>query len=283
MSDWLFQELPKQMMVYPSEGYYYFHMFRAGKKIRGNIRFDERLIKKGKLPIIFLTEFANGEESEELYEVIENGRDLKIEVLAPGSYELEYKGKKISVSLYDLGADRASFAGLKQDEVYVGPLFDDSAIKFDLVYNNAANTFHYVLNERSGVNENLQMVAGLNNIAIGDRTGFAYFVETDGRKILIGARKNNVYSNTHYDGPFDQLPDTILDGEQIKTFLETYDKELIGKILPGGWYKDDELSRYAIVPYIGYEDETELYKIAICGLQGSGYELYKCLGNVRLN
>ena len=33
------------------------------------------------------------------------------------------------------------------DETYIGPIFDDSAIRFFLVYNRKLKTFHYILDE----------------------------------------------------------------------------------------------------------------------------------------
>jgi hypothetical protein len=42
---------------------------------------------------------------------------------------------------------------LGPDERYVGPIFDESAIRFLLVYNSRLKIFHYILDETEPLNE----------------------------------------------------------------------------------------------------------------------------------
>lgn len=283
LADILFDALPNNITVFPSEGYYYFQFFLNGENYRGNIRFDVRFLKNGKLPIIFYNLYSSGEEANEQYQIFENGANFTINPIDDLRYEVVYKGRTVVATLYDLSADKATFISLNEGEVYIGPLFDDSAVKFDLIYNRDANVFLYLLNERGQLFETFRSMAGIQNIVIGNRTGFAYFKDPFGRKVLVGVALKDVAQNSHYDGPFDQMPDTILDPAVFKELLESYYTALKGKILPGGWYVDDPSTRFVISPYLMYSSEGELFRAASCALATAAALQYQCLGTLDRN
>lgn len=280
MADVLFKMLPDKITVYPSEGYYYFQFFMNGENVRGNIRFDLRFAEQGKLPIIFYEMKSSGEEENERYKVMEKSANFSITKRDRLNYSISYKGRTISANLYDLKPDMASFGLASDSEDYIGPIYDDSAVKFDLIYHRKANVFVYLLNERGAAFETYRTLTGSSNILIGNRTGFAYYVEPDGRKILVGLSKKESEENSFYDGPFDQFPDTVLDGEKLKAALETFEPRLKGIILPGGWYIDDIGSRYSIFPFMLYTSEAELFRAASCGLNVDLLKRYSCLGHL---
>jgi hypothetical protein len=251
-----------------------------GENVRGNIRFDLRFAEQGKLPVIFYELKSSGEEENERYKVMEKSADFNIIRHDKLNYSIFYKGRTISASLYDLTPDMESFRLASDSEDYIGPIYDDSAVKFDLIYHRKANVFLYLLNERSTAFESFRSMGGTSNIIIGSRTGFAYFVEPDGRKILVGLLKKESEENSFYDGPFDQFPDTVLDGEKLRAALEVFEPRLKGSILPGGWYIDDIGSRYSIFPFMLYSSENELFLAASCGLNADLSKLYFCLGHL---
>ena len=45
--------IPNDITVYPTEGYYYFWFYHQGNLIRGNLRFSHRLVDKGQLSFAY--------------------------------------------------------------------------------------------------------------------------------------------------------------------------------------------------------------------------------------
>jgi hypothetical protein len=84
------------------------------------------------------------------------------------------------------------------DEKYLGPVFDEPAIRFFLVYNSKLKIFHYILDETSGVADDFFSTARADRIVIGRRTGFAFYRDHRlDRKILIGVFEANSVLNTY--------------------------------------------------------------------------------------
>ena len=73
------------------------------------------------------------------------------------------------------------------DERYVGPIFDNSAIRFFLIYNSKLKIFHYILDETIEVGDQFSPAMATDRILIGKRTGFAFYRDHKlDSKILIG-------------------------------------------------------------------------------------------------
>lgn len=99
---------------------------------------------------------------------------------------------------------------------------------------------------------------------IGKRTGFAFYRDHKrDRKILIGVYEPNAMLNNYYDGPFDQLPDNFIEGEELHDAIVASDPNAKGKIGRLGHYPDHE-SRYSIQPYMLYRKTHELLSFERC-------------------
>jgi len=60
---------------------------------------------------------------------------------------------------------------MSQDERFIGPIFDESGVRFLLVYNQKLKAFHYLLDETITPNETFNTSKTTDRILIGKRTG----------------------------------------------------------------------------------------------------------------
>jgi hypothetical protein len=184
--------------------------------------------------------------------------------LAPLLYRISYGGKEVVFELNDLSGVKPPAETLGLDEVYLGPIFDESAIRFFLVFNRKLKVFHYVLDETIEVADQFVPTMSTDRITIGKRTGFAFYREHRlNRNILIGVFEGNSRVNNYFDGPFDQLPDNFIEGEALREAILSVEPHLKGKIdrfgiSPGG------ADRYLIAPYRHYRTEDDLLIFHAC-------------------
>jgi hypothetical protein len=151
---------------------------------------------------------------------------------------------------------------LRQDERLLGPIFDESAVRFFLVFNSRLKIFHYILDETTPVADQFAARKGGVPIQIGKRTGFAFY-PFDGRKILVGVDERQSRLNTYLDGPFDQLPENFIEGEALREAILAADPSVNGKIDRLGNFADG-LGRYLIHPYLLYRQAGDLAVFARC-------------------
>jgi hypothetical protein len=153
---------------------------------------------------------------------------------------------------------------LGNGDEFVGRLFDDSGVMFDLVYNKSQKAFYFVLDTKTHVNE--AFVKFRDNVYVGTRTGFVYFDDIAAhRYILIAVNAEEVHNNSPYDGPFDQLPENYY--KQIYFWRYVYDAfpDLVGKLTDGGVYRDSKSELiFGLAPYRQYVSEKDLKFIDAC-------------------
>jgi hypothetical protein len=143
-------------------------------------------------------------------------------------------------------------------------VFDDSAVRFFLVYNRKLKLFHYVLDETAAPTETYAAATRTDRILFGNRTGFAYYKDHKlDRKILIGVFEGNSRVNNAFDGPFDQLPDNFIEGETLRNAILEIEPSLKGKIDRFGGSADGA-DRYLISPYAHYRGEEDLMPFHDC-------------------
>src|SRR5262249_17887371 len=160
-----------------------------------------------------LTEWKD-EMAGDVYLVLDGARGVTVEPAGRLAYRIAHGGKNVVFELNDLSGVVPPPAMIGADEKFLGPIFDESAIRFFLVYNSRLKIFHYILDETDGVADDLIAVKATGNILIGRRTGFAFYKDHKrDRKILIGAFAGNSRLNNYFDGPFDQLPENFIEGE----------------------------------------------------------------------
>jgi hypothetical protein len=80
---------------------------------------------------------------------------------------------------------------------------------------------------------------------------------------LIGAYEANGKVNNYFDGPFDQLPDNFIEGDELRQAILEIEPGLAGKIDRFG-SSPDGADRYLIDPYTYYRTEEDLYSFYRC-------------------
>ena len=278
--DFIFSALPDRVKVYPTENYYYFRFIHNGLQYAGNFRLDPLIRDEGKIEFGYYEELAPWKPEGigiEQYMVLDASHGVQVERIDPLSYRVTYKGKSVAFELNDLSQVKPPAAALRADEKFLGPIFDELTIRFFLVFNTKLKIFHYVLDETTKVHEEFFNLAGTDRILIGKRTGFAFYKDhKTERKIMIGAYWFNSALNNYYDGPFDQLPDNFIKGEELREAIIASDPTAKGVIGRLGHYPDQETC-FGIHPYMLYKETRELLRVDRCAKsRTNAANYYRC-------
>lgn len=265
MFAWVLGNLPDRVKVYPTENYYYFRFVYNGVSYAGNIRLDAADRDSGKV------HFAYFEDMEEyrampliLYRILDTSAGVTVEKVDRLLYRVSYNGKTVLFELNDLSNVTPPASAISPEETYIGPIFDDSAIRFFLVFNPRLKVFHYILDETVPLAEQFITAGVSDRILIGKRTGFAFYRDARlDRKILIGVFQGNAAVNNYFDGPFDQLPDNFIEGDALQKALIAAEPYLEGTIDRLGHFTNGS-GRYAITPYTYYRTEEDLMPFHSC-------------------
>lgn len=276
----IFSQLPKEVTVYPTENYYYYQFHHQGIPFAGNIRLDALDRDQGIAHFAYFSSYNRwSDELVNKYKTISKKDGLKIKKIAPLRYRLTYNKKSVLFNLNDLSKSQPSLNKIRPEEIYIGPVYDESGMQFYLLYNPKIKLFHYVLNDNKKIPDILTTSRISSDLLIGNRTGFAYLRDAyKNRLILIGVYEGNSMVNNYFDGPFDQLPDNFIKGNQLQKALIQQRPELKGKIDRFG-NTENGLTRVLIAPYMHYEHEYQLALFTQCTSRkiNNKREYYKCL------
>jgi hypothetical protein len=255
----VFGSLPDHVKVFPTENYFYYTFICNGVPYDGNIRLDASNRDEGKVIFAYSEDLEGWRgDTPENHIVLDASGGVQLEKVRPLVYRMTYQGKTVEFALNDLSDVRPPANALAPGEEFLGTTFDESAIRFFLVFDKTLKIFHFILDETIKVADQFDPSPRSDRILIGKRTGFAFYRDRlRDRKILIGAYKPNMLTNTWFDGPFDQLPDNFIQGEALRDALIANDPGLKGRIdrfggFPGGG------ERMAVDPYLPYDEVSEL-------------------------
>jgi hypothetical protein len=265
MLAFILESLPDRVKVYPTENYYYFYFYHNGVRYGGNIRLDKGDRDEGKLHFAYFPELTEWHDENKVeYRLFGKEDGVLIERIEPFLYRVRVGKRSVEFVLNDLSNVTPPPSALGPDDQFLGPILDESGISFFLVFNKRLKIFHYVLNEAGGVPDQLLPSRLADRILIGRRTGFAFYDEHKlKRKILIGVYETNADVNNQFDGPFDQLPDNFIKGNELRDAIVAVEPDLADKIDRFGGDPGGD-SRYLIGPYIYYFDEEDLLPIHQC-------------------
>ena len=279
MLAFVLQNLPERVKIYPTENYYYFGFHSGGVRYAGNIRLDASDRDKGKLHFAYyIDNVAWLNEFPVNYALMGSEEGVNVEQVERFLYRVTVGGKSVLFELNDLSNVRPPEQALAPDEKFMGPVFDESGIRFFLVYNAKLKLFHFILDETVLVPDQLTRVKATDRIEIGTRTGFAFYRDLRReRRILIGVYEGNVLANNYFDGPFDQLPDNFLQGDELLQAILDIAPSLKGTLDRFGGSLDGS-ERFPIAPYALYRQVTDLLSIHACaiGPRGKGDRYYEC-------
>ena len=263
--DYIFQMLDTVITVYPTENYYYFELAVNGRDLKGNIALFVNERDKG---IINFSYQDKGGACRDCPTTID--KDSKItskdglltEKINDFEYNLTFRGKKVKFILNDVGLIPPNKLNLDTNEEYVGTTYDESGLKFNLIFDNKNKHLFWTLNQEGQTPE--VFISYTNSLEVGQRTEFFFYLDsTFHRKVLIGVKKENIDQNNWYDGPFDQLPDNYIKTGRLdlqKYLLQCY-PGYKGKIDAYGNFLDDSSSRIAITSYLIYNNREEVLKV----------------------
>ncbi len=257
--------LPARVKVYPTENYYYFRFVHEGVPYAGNVRLDAIDRDLGKLHFAYFRAPTPWiEKSAVTHFVLDSSHGVTVEQLDRLVYRVTNEKTSVVFELNDMSSVRPPPEALLPSEQFLGPVFDDSGIRFFLVFNPRGKVFHYVLDETTPLGDWLVPSGVSNRIWVGLRTGFAFYDDhRTRRKILIGVYAENERLNNAYDGPFDQLPDNFIEGESLRHAILTVRPDLAGQIDRLGHFHGKEM-RYLIAPYIRYQVLADLGVVHRC-------------------
>lgn len=276
----VFAALKDKVKVLPTENYYYFRFIHGGVAYAGNFRLDPVDRDQGRIHFAYYEEAAAWKpDGPEHYLELDAAAGFTVERLGALAYAVTHGGRRVVFELNDLSAVRPPAGAAGADETFIGPIFDESAVRFFLFYNRAVKAFHYVLDETADVPERFDALKGAPRILVGRRTGFAFYRDHRlDRKILIGAFAANVRLNTYYDGPFDQLPENFIQGEALRDAITDSDPKAKGRIGRLGHYPGG--NRYVIGPYMHYERLADLRRVDDCATKRLRHPAYyRCFVN----
>jgi hypothetical protein len=259
--------LPERAKVYPTENHYYFSFDLNGIRYAGNIKLDARLRAEGKVVFTYYQDrpaWLKDDEGTAL--VLGPSHGVTVEKLEPLAYRVSYDKKSVVFALNDLSQVKPPAVALAPDDQFIGPIFDESGIRFFLVFNKKLKIFHFILDETVKLADVfVPAPVGDGRILLGTRTGFALYRDQQrDRKILIGVFRDNVVANNYLDGPFDQMPDNFIDGDSFQQALFAIDPDLKGQINRYGSFADD--SRFAVTPYMIYRSPKDLEIFDRCAI-----------------
>ena len=258
----VFSSLPSEVVVYPSENYYYFILYVGRKQIWGNIRLPAGKREQG------ILSFAYFEYKESPYVTDPRVRNSKLFTIADGldieeldrfSFLVRFNGKEVVFNLHQLSQEPPDRFRLARDEVSIMRTFDESGYQFFLLFNETGNYFTWVLNEEELVPDELVPVRP--DLLVGRRSGFAFWTDPahPDRKALVAIRGANATVNNYYDGPFDQLADNYVDETNVSEYMMQASPGLRGRLDKYGYFTDrGGSSRLAISPYYVYYSEQAL-------------------------
>lgn len=259
--------LPDRVKVYPTENYYYFRFLHGGVPYAGNIRLDASDRDAGKVNFGYYQDYAPWtREAPITFRLLDQKDGVKLEKVDRLVYRLTYGAKSVVFELNDLSQVKPPANAIGPDEKFIGPICDESGIRFFLVFNPKLKIFHYVLDETVPAADEFFPARRTDRIVIGKRTGFAFYRDQRlERKILIGVFLGNAELNNYFDGPFDQLPDNFIEGETLRDALIQVDPKLKGEIDRFGAWPGGE-QRYMIAPYLAYQKEDDLLFVHQCAV-----------------
>jgi hypothetical protein len=219
-----------------------------------------------------------GEGGIDIDTVFDASHGVKVEQVDRLVYRVSHGPKSVVFALNDLSQVKPPAGAVGPDEKFIGPIFDESAIRFFLIYNSKLKVFYYILDETARVADDFVPIQRAYRILIGKRTGFAFYRDhLLDRKILIGAFEANSDVNNYFDGPFDQLPENFIEGEVLRQAIVESDPNVKGKIDRLGHYLDGT-GRYGIHPYVLYRKEGDLTVVHRCATDRKrpAAAYYKC-------
>jgi len=276
----LFAGFNDTVVVYPSENYYYFGFMAAGRVVMGSISLFPHERDSGRIGFGYTEKRDRDRWSEKDvvggWGTFGRSEGIMVSRIDAMRYRVTCDGKGVVFRFHDLPSTDPPTHLLRPDERFVLRNLDESGVGFLLLFNTTMNRFYWVLDPEQPETERFRLVA--NSIAVGERTQFAFYIDSVYRRlVMIGTHGHNVLNNNWNDGPFDQLPDNLIESGrfELQSYIEMAMPQMKGRIDKFGHYLDNPATRVAIAPYLVYYNDQELIDVvAACDGEGAGTSAY---------
>lgn len=264
---YVLDSLPARVKVFPTENHYYFRFFHNGTRYRGNIKIDARLREQGSVRFVYYVDQPDWLGIARDHELVLGAeRGVVVEKVKQLVYRVTYRKKSVEFALNDLSRVRPPARAIQPHEQFIGPVFDESGVRFFLLFDAKLNIFLYILDETvTPADTFISADVGDGRILIGRRTAFALYRDRRrNRKILIGVHDANAKANNYFDGPFDQMPDNFIADDSFRQALLAVEPSFKGKIDRYGSLADG--ARLVIAPYMQYRRPADLVVFHRCAV-----------------
>lgn len=251
--DFVFSWLPPVATVYPTEGFYYFSFRTEGETgaelVRGNLRVAD--FEQGTATFAY---FRTSDKEVWGLHLGPEDRFL-VEPAGKGEYDVTYACRTVRFHLA-LCSQEPPATRLASGERFLGEVFDESGVRFSLLFNDETDSFYYVLNDVDGMVEELRAYS--EELLVGSRTGFVFYDDPElARKLLVGVDLDRIRKNDLFDGPGDQVPFDLFVRNEVH---RAYPHTLLGSGINehGVFQGRDRWLRVAICPYRRYASLEEV-------------------------
>ena len=141
--------LPDRVKVYPTENYYYFTFTLNGAPYAGNIRLDASDRDQGKVQFGYFEQTTGWrDDTPYWFQVLDASKGVQArEARTLRVPAVLWRQERRVRTQRSLAGARRRRVRWRRSERFIGPIFDDSGIRFFLVYNPAIKNFLYILDE----------------------------------------------------------------------------------------------------------------------------------------
>ena len=244
MFSYVFANLADEVIVYPTENYYYFKLFDGGHEIWGNIRLDAVDRQDGILSFAYFTTVNRREapldvRADQRHKNFTTDDGLVLSELEPLTYEVRYQGKTVIFHLNDVPQTLPDDLELLASEQFLYRIFDESGWQLVLLVDQDAPGFRFVLDPLAAQPDTLRQLN--DSLLVGQHSGFIFYNDEERQRlVLVGVDALNTRKNNYYDGPFDQLADNFVTDDRLKDALLTVFPQYEGKVTARGVFLDDD-------------------------------------------
>ncbi len=284
---YVFSKLKNKVTIFPSENYYYFRFPARGKMIYGTLTLFPTERDSARIGFGYAAKVEDKYRNRN-YFVRGGGRTygkedgVTVKELAVDRFEVRFRGKTVEFTLHDPGYAIPNNARLAADEEYVGSNFDESGLRFHLIFHKKINRLFWILNEDGFVPESFAATQYGRRVVMGNRTEFMFYNDSLlSRKVLIGVSGWNVNHNNWYDGPFDQLPDNYVKAGKINMRKYIVADIGIDSAAIDQYGRYGPAHRVPVAPYTVYYSDLEMDFAQICLQIEDPTERLQCLTEQR--
>lgn len=251
-----------EMIVVPTEEYFYFELYYRGTWIAGNLRTCD-----ADLGVLHCGYYFRSDPQRSQYAALGTQSDLCVTASSNNGYKSvivhdDLIDKEVTFKVMD--ASQLPFVVRcvpLPGEALVSPVIDESGAAFFLMYDSTSCRFLYVL---ASLSSEQHLVAIDDDLYVEPMSGFVYYRGSWGRLELCGVNRSSVAENTFYDGPFDQVPPRLGIRPLIQeafSGIEMAREDWLDE--HGNWTKTHGM-RVAISPYFEWHDgEYDVINITI--------------------